>query len=218
MADDNPSDLDPVDDEPPKPPVRTPDPKKPAPPPRDEDLPTDPEEMKEYVSRIKKQLSVVQRENNERKRRQDDIDRQEEERKNATLGESERLKKEAKDAANKATEAERRATAAEERLVKEQIDAAVEREAVKLGFEYPDITPQLIDRTRVEKDEETGKITGVKEALERLAKERPNLVAASPRGGTPPREGPRRTGDRDQRGKGESNPFEDELRRTGKYV
>ncbi|HMF59211.1 MAG TPA: hypothetical protein VK595_02495, partial [Vicinamibacterales bacterium] len=139
-------------------------------------------------------------------------------RKNASLSETERLKTENKAAATKAAEAERRATAAEERLVREQIDAAVEREAVKLGFEYPDITPQLIDRTRVEKDEESGKIVGVKEALERLAKERPNLVAASPRGGTPPREGPRRTGDREPRGKGESNPFEDELRRTGKYV
>jgi chromosome segregation ATPase len=219
MATDNPSDAERADDETqdPTPPrkVERAEPKKPAVA-RDEDLPDDPDELKEELKRAREALKRTNRENADRRRRTEELERAEEERKNATLGETDRLKKERAEADRRAAEAERRAADADAKLVRQRIDLEVERLAARMGFLYPDIAAQLIERGRVEIDEDSGKVVGVKEALERLVKERPGLVEASPRGGTPPREGPRRTaatGAREERG----NPFEDDLRGSGKY-
>lgn len=192
--------------------------RKPASPPRDEDLPDDPDALKEEVRRLKALNAKTNKENAERRRRADELERAEEERKNATLGETERLKKERAAEREKREEAERRAAAAEERLANQRIDLEVERLAAKMGFLYPDIVPSLINRNRIEEDEETGKLHGIKEELERLAKDRPALVEAPRGGGTPPREGPRRTAT-DMRGREQprGNPFEDDLRGSGKY-
>jgi predicted secreted protein len=205
------------DDETTNPPPPPPKAKTPPPPPRDEELPDDAEALKDEVRRMRDALKKTNKENADRRRRMEELEQAETARQNATLGETDRLKKEAKDAATKAAEADRRAIAAEERLIKEQIDAAVEREAFKMGWEYPDIAPSLIDRSRVEKDEETGKITGVKEALERVVKEKPNLVQAAPRGGTPSREGPRRTNTNSGTRETPEESAVSHLRASGKY-
>jgi chromosome segregation ATPase len=184
---------------------------------RDDTAPdSDADTLKAELERTRKALKDANREAAERRRRLDELEAAEEDKKRAGLSEMERLKAERSDAAKKAAEAERKAEAAEAALIDERINAAVEREAVKQNFIYPDIAPSLIDRNRVSIDEETGRPAGIKEALERLLKEKPELAYAAPSGGTPPRDGPRRLRGG---GRGDRAPdIEAELRASGKYA
>lgn len=196
---------------------------RPTPPPAGDDLPDDPDELKEHLRKARTALAKTNRENAERRRKLEEVERQEEERKNASLGEVDRLKKEAKEERTKRELAERKAETAAAALEQKTIDIAVERMAAQMGFEYPDIVPSLIKRDRVEINEE-GEVEGIKTELERLAKARPGLVNAAPSGGTPPREGPRRYGtDRERERTGSRNStrsevtVDDELNSLGGY-
>lgn len=180
-------------------------------------LPEDPDEARDELRRTREALAKANKEAKDHRLAREELQRAEDERSQATLSETEKTKKAARDAEAARVEAERRAADAEAALAEERVDAVVEREATKQGFAYPDITPRLIDRKRPLIDEETGRpdAKAIKEALERLAKDRPGLIEAAPRGGTPPREGPRR-----QNNQGGANrpAIEDELRSTGNYA
>lgn len=160
----------------------------PTPPPDEGD--EDPAALKAELERTRKALKDANRISAEKRARLEELERIEQERKDNELTEAERVRKAADDAARARAEAERRAAAAEAALVQTRIDHAVEREAARLGFQYPDIAAQLVDRRKITVDED-GKIAGVKDTLEKLLKDKPGLAASGPRGGTPPRDTPR---------------------------
>lgn len=174
------------------PPVRTP--AKPAAPANrgipatQRPIPEDPEELREELKRTRQALESRNSEAARQRIRLDELERAEEERQNGQLSEMEKARKELTESQRRTQDAVHRAEAAEAQAVELRITHAVERQAAAMGFEYPDITPQLIERRLVSYDPETNKVTGAKEALERLLKDRPGLAKASPRGGTPPRD------------------------------
>jgi murein DD-endopeptidase MepM/ murein hydrolase activator NlpD len=219
MATDNSPDPAMGEDDPnPNKPPKT-EPRKPAPPPRDEELSDDPDALKDEIKRMRDALTKANRLNVERRTkldRLDELERAEEERKAAQLSEKERIEKETKAERQRREEAEHRAAEAEKKLIDQKIDTALYVEAAKRGWEWPETACQLVSKRAIEYDEDEDKVKGVKEAMDRLEKDKPGIGGSSPRGGTPPREGPRRTnptGTREGR-----NPFEDELRSSGKYV
>lgn len=162
--------------------------KAPSRPATEREVPEDPDELRAELERSRAALAKVNRESAERRRRLEDLERAEEERTRAQMSETDRQKREREDAERRAREAEDRAREVETLLASERIDRAVERAAMELGFEYPQDVPKLIDRSRIDVDEETGKILGVKEAVDKLLKERPALLSVRRGGGTPQRD------------------------------
>lgn len=158
------------------------------PPASERTIPEDPSELREELVRARASLHGRNVENTKQRLRLEELERIEDERKNGELSEMDKLKRQLGDFKQRELDTVRAKEVAEARLVETRINNAVERQALAMGFEYPDIAPQLIDRKRVVYDPETEKVDGVKEALERLLKDRPGLVKASPRGGTPPRD------------------------------
>jgi hypothetical protein len=166
---------------------------------RDHDDPgDDPAALKAVLDRTRKALADANRKaETERKQykaareRLDDLDRAAEERRKEELPEVERLRNDlrARDAEIRAREG--RVAELERESTALRIAHQVEREAQKAGFLYPEDVPKLVDASRIEVEPETGRILGVKEAVERLAKDRPGLLAA-PRGGGSPAAVPQR--------------------------
>jgi hypothetical protein len=166
---------------------------------RDHDDPgDDPTALKAVLDRTRKALADANRKaETERKQykaareRLDDLDRAAEERRKEELPEVERLRNDlrARDAEIRAREG--RVAELERESTALRIAHQVEREAQKAGFLYPEDVPKLVDASRIEVEPETGRILGVKEAVERLAKDRPGLLAA-PRGGGSPAAVPQR--------------------------
>jgi ElaB/YqjD/DUF883 family membrane-anchored ribosome-binding protein len=78
-----------------------------------------------------------------------------------------------KDEADKAKqEAAEKSAKANERLIRAEIIS----QASALGFEHPEDAYKLMSRSEVNLDEDTLEVSGVKESLEALAKERPSMV------------------------------------------
>lgn len=156
-----------------------------------------------------------------RRHRLEELEAAEVERETASLGEAEKAKRASAERDQKSRDAELRADKAERALVAERIDRAVEREAADADFLYPGDAPKLIDRDRVEIDPETGKISGVKEAVAALMKQRPGLVKAKSGGGSP--QAIRARGSDGGAGGGHSNgaekpvPIEQQLRGSVRY-
>lgn len=153
-----------------------------------DELPDDPVALKEHLRRERERNAQLGRENAERRHREQEHEREQERLRRDSLSESDRLKHDAAAASRRAEDEERRRLAAEEKFSQSQIDIAVERQARDAGFLYPDLVPRLIDRHRIEVEEETGEILGVKDAVAKLAKEKPDLLNARRGGGTPPRD------------------------------
>jgi hypothetical protein len=187
---------------------------------RDREAPADPDEVKAELDRTRDALKKANREAAERRRRLEELEQAEADRKRDQMSEAERIKADRAEADRRAREAEDRAKRAEAALLSERINSAVERAAMEAGFEYPQDVPKLIDRDRIVVDDETGQIEikTVRDAVERLAKDRPGLVNARRGGGTPVRETqPRRpTGEFAARSVGRNNdPYDQELREMG---
>jgi hypothetical protein len=162
-----------------------------TPPTRERELPEDPDELKRELQRTRDALKRANQEATERRRKLDEIEDRERKAKEKDLTDGQRLQKQLADERRAKAEAERELADARELLVRTRIDTQVEREAQALDFEYPDIAPSLIDRGEVEYDPETGRVDGVKKALERLLKAKPGLAKSYSGGGTPPRQNPR---------------------------
>ena len=111
--------------------------------------------------------------------------------------------------------AERKAAELAAQLMTREMEIAVEREARTQGWPNPELAWRLVDRDRIRVDPETSKITGIKDAVEKVGKDYPSLVGGAHRGGgTPPREA-RRPGDgRTATG---DDRVEDLLLRSGRY-
>jgi hypothetical protein len=150
------------------------------------------EELKAEKARMAKALKDANDEARKKRLKLEEYERAEEERKAAGLSETEKVKNRLAAAERKAQEAEAKAQKAEARLRQNAIDAAVERAAREADFLYPELVPRQIDAGLVEIDEETGKVTGAREAVARLIKLYPDLVKSRAGGGTPPRDNPQR--------------------------
>jgi hypothetical protein len=150
-----------------------------------------PEELKAEVERIRAEkeqtAAALKKANEEAKKsrlRLADLERAEEERSQAKLTDEERARRANAEREQKFREAEDRATRVEALLQSERVDRAVERHAIEAGFLYPSDVPKLIDRDRITIDDD-GRPAGIKEAVDRLAKDRPGLLGASRGGGSP---------------------------------
>lgn len=134
------------------------------------------DELRAENERIRKALAETNRKATADRKFREDFEREQEDRKKAQMGEVDRLKQELADRDQR----ERDKEAANESLKAEnlrlRVDGLIERAAIAAGFENPELAPRLIDRERITSDPDSGKIEGVKEAVDRLAKEYPGLV------------------------------------------
>lgn len=166
-------------------------------------------------ARLKKALSEANRKAAADRKRLEELEAAEADRKREQMTEADRVKADRAEADRRAREAEDRARQAEAALLNERVNSAVERAAQSHGFEYPEDVPKLIDRDRIEVDEESGRIDlkTVNDAVERLARARPGLINARRGGGTPPRETQRRPAESGvpHRGARNVDPYEQEL-------
>jgi hypothetical protein len=147
----------------------------------------DPDELRREAERLRATLKETTRKATADRLRREELEREKEEREAAKLDEQGRLKRDRDIAASRATEAEQKAADLERRLAELRVDHAIEREAAAL-FEYPEDVPKLVDRERIEVDPDTGRIAGVKDAVKKLAEQRPGLLRQRAGGGTPPRD------------------------------
>lgn len=176
--------------------------------------------------RIRASLEKTKAEDLRKRRRLDELEAAEEERKNANLGETEKAARSRQELERRAVEAERLADARDRQISEMRLERLVEAEARKVkhnnadGFENPELVFRLIDRTRVEFDPDSGEWTGVREAVEKFAKDYPNLLKQKGRSpGSPPRDDyPGNPNRRPARG-GDEAPVNviDDLRRKVSY-
>jgi hypothetical protein len=146
------------------------------------------------LERTKKALAESNRRNAGDRKFREEYERAEEERKANQLSDAERLNKQAQDEARRRQEVESERDQLRRENLGLRIARMVEREAIKTGFQYPEDVEKLIDRETIEVDED-GKILGVKEAVKKLATERPGLLTTPSGGGSPAAMNTRRPGD-----------------------
>jgi hypothetical protein len=189
-------------------------------PPTPEETRSELEREKAEKARLQKVLNETNRRAAADRKRLEDIDRQEQERKAAQLSDSDRARQEAEETAQRLRDAERERDEAKQEALQVRISLQVEREAREIGFKYPEDVCKLIDADRIEVDE-NGKISGVKEAVKRLAADRPGLLVAPPTGGSPAAMTTRRPGSgpsgQANAGQQQAVDIEAEMRRAVRY-
>lgn len=149
-------------------------------------IPEDSEERREELINARKALVERNRENQKLRARLDEIERRETERTEALLPEQEKTKRELVNAKARLTELESELATAKQQRITARIDYEIERQAVTL-FQNPELALRLVDRNLIDIDEETDKVTGIKEALFAVIKAYPDLgKEKSARGGSPP--------------------------------
>jgi hypothetical protein len=140
------------------------------------------------AERLRKELKETNRKAAADRARLKELEQAEADRQAAQMSESDRIRKAQQDADRRAREAEERAEAAAARLAEKEVEFAVTQEAYQQGWPNPELAWRLIDRDRIATDPDTGKMIGVKEAVEKVAKQYPYLPGGATRGGgTPPR-------------------------------
>ncbi len=119
-----------------------------------------PKLLRAELERTKAALKNSNKEAATRRHRLEELEAAEAEREKASLSEVGGGSSGRPRSSRQGCEAERRAEALETALKRTRINSAVEREAAKLGFIYPEIAPRLIDETRIQIDEDTGQDRG----------------------------------------------------------
>jgi murein hydrolase activator len=142
------------------------------------------EQIKAENERIKKALQEANRKALADRKRLEDIDREKQEREDEKLGEAERLKKQLKESEDAKRESDKRSAELEDKVLALRIDQAIERAATSL-FSRPELASKLVDRARITYDPDTEKIGGIKDALEALLKQYPEIGSAQRGGGSP---------------------------------
>ena len=155
-----------------------------SPPQTLDELRAEVESIRAEKNRTAEALKKSNADSERNRRRLKEIEDDEKAKRQAQLSEADRVKETSAEFERRATDAEGRMAAAVAEVARVKVDAAVEREAARAGFVYPEMVPSLIDRNRVEIDED-GKVVGVKDAVERLAKDKPLLLNAPRAGGSP---------------------------------
>jgi chromosome segregation ATPase len=158
----------------------------------DATLPDDPDELRAAADRMQKALEKANKEaakNRIDRNRLEELEEEKRQAETAKLSETEKIKRAVADTTTKARALETDNEALRRQLADLRIDHAVQAEAADAGFLYPGDVPRLIDRARVEIDEDSGKVAGAKDAVARLAKDRPQAGAGSPQAMTTRRPG-----------------------------
>jgi hypothetical protein len=142
------------------------------------------EALRAEAERLKKVLAEVNRKALADRKFREDVERERQQAEDAKLGEAEQLRKQLK-----ALEAEKRAAEQESAqfkadLVERRIDTEIERAAMG-QFLHPEIAAQVVDRERISHDPDTGKISGIKDAIDAVLKKYPGLGTAQRGGGSP---------------------------------
>jgi hypothetical protein len=142
------------------------------------------EAAKAEIQRVREQLKETNRKAAGDRKFREDVERERQQAEDAKLGEAEQLRKQLK-----ALEAEKRAAEQESaqfkaELVERRIDTEIERAAIG-HFLHPELASQVVDRERITHDPDTGKITGIKDAIEAILKKYPGLGSAQRGGGSP---------------------------------
>lgn len=135
---------------------------------------TDDEEktLAELKAELKKQsieLAKVRTEAKDRRLKLRALEKADADRKKSDMDELERVQTELQEVAGERD-------GLKTRVSKLMLDAAIVIQAVALGFADPNDAIGLVDMAGIEQDEETYEVTGVKEALEALAKEKAYLL------------------------------------------
>lgn len=128
------------------------------------------EELLAERERMAAALKDANKESADRRKRLEALESAEKARAEAAMSETEKAAAKAKE-----LEAQLNATVAE--LTETKISTAIEREAVRLGFTDPSDAAVMIDRKAISIDGKS--VTGVKEALEALAKAKPYLLRSA---------------------------------------
>jgi hypothetical protein len=144
--------------------------------------------------RARQALASRNKENQAFRARLDELEEAERQRREASMSDQDRARQASarKDAEIATLRAEKDELLA--RLHRTLIDHEVSREGARL-FEDPGLAVDLVDRAALEVDEETGRVRGVKEALERVLKRYPKLAKEPPaKGGVMPERASRQPG------------------------
>jgi hypothetical protein len=140
-----------------------------------------------------KQANSEAQKNREARKRLEELEAEEERRRQESLSEDEKRKARLAQLETKAREAEERAEKLARENLRLKIDREVIDEAKRQGVPRPEMIPALVrgnDGMGIEVDPESGKTLGVKDAVQKLLKEYPDLLefGGVTRGrGTPPR-------------------------------
>ena len=125
---------------------------------------------------LKAELARVRREAAGYRRKARDLEAAEQARADAELSEAERANK-------RAAELEAELAKRDARIREAALRESVSNAANRLGIVDPDAASRLIDHASLEYDDESGRWSGVDEALAALVRERPWLVATGRDGG-----------------------------------
>ena len=104
-----------------------------------------------------------------------------------SLSESEKHRKRVEELSESNKTLSLQVEALRKQTIEQEIDHEIFLTAQRLGFQYPEQSVKLVDRSLINRDEDTGVISGVKESLEKLLKSYKNLSANNGQG-TPTKE------------------------------
>jgi ribosomal protein L16 Arg81 hydroxylase len=142
------------------------------------------EALRAEAERLRKALAETNRKALADRKFREDVEREKQEKEDQKLGEAERLRKQLQEAEDRTRDAEQRTAKLEADLIERRIDQAIERAAVPL-FTRPELASKLVDRARITYDPDADKIGGIKDALESLLKQYPEIGTAHRGGGSP---------------------------------
>jgi multidrug efflux pump subunit AcrA (membrane-fusion protein) len=149
------------------------------------------EQLKAENERIKKALAETNRKAAADRKFREDVERERQQQEDAKLGETEQLRKQVKSLEAEKRAAEQESAQLKADLVERRIDTEIERAATG-HFLHPEIAAQVVDRERITHDPDTGKISGIKDAIDAVLKKYPGLAVARRGGGSPAAMPPKR--------------------------
>lgn len=133
--------------------------------------------LKTQIAQLQAALKEVNRESAGRRKKLDELESAQKAQEEAKLSEMDKLK-------NRLAEYERQATDAAEEVARLKLRNVVESVAASLGFHNPADAYQLVDASAI--SIEGDKVTGVEDALKKLAQSSPYLVKSQPPASVPP--------------------------------
>lgn len=143
-----------------------------------------PEELRAEAERLRKQLKETNRKAAADRKRLEEVDREKREKEESKLSETARMRRRLDESEASLRELRDENEKLRVELQNQRIDREIERAAIG-QFEYPQAAARLVDRDRISVDPETGKIAGVKDALDRVLKDYPGMATARRGGGSP---------------------------------
>jgi multidrug efflux pump subunit AcrA (membrane-fusion protein) len=173
------------------------------------------EQLKAENERIKKALAETNRKAAADRKFREDVERERQQQEDAKLGETEQLRKQVKSLEAEKRAAEQESAQLKADLVERRIDTEIERAATG-HFLHPEIAAQVVDRERITHDPDTGKISGIKDAIDAVLKKYPGLAVARRGGGSQAAMPPKRPGGGDAAGEKQAD-LRTEFARMGGY-